>query len=55
MKNRFLAMTLVMLTLIMLVLPGCGSKKESVLIYTSVEDYIIEDMSARLKEEFPEY
>lgn len=34
---------------------GCGSAKESVLIYTSVEDYVIEDMNARLAEEFPDY
>ena len=34
---------------------GCGSKKEHILIYTSVEDYVIADMNARLKEEFPDY
>lgn len=36
-------------------LTGCGGKKDSVLIYTSVEDYVIEDMNARLSEEFPDY
>ena len=37
-------------------LTGCGgTEKESVLIYTSVEDYVIEDLSARLNETFPDY
>jgi len=44
----------IMFTLLML-LCGCNAKKESVLIYTSVEDYVIEDMNARLSEEFPDY
>lgn len=34
---------------------GCGSSKESVLIYTSVENYILEDLVDRLNEEFPDY
>lgn len=34
---------------------GCGAEKEKVLIYTSVEDYVIEDLSQRLREEFPDY
>lgn len=34
---------------------GCSSKKESVLIYTSAEDFRVEDLKARLKEEFPDY
>ena len=37
------------------VFAGCGSNKESILIYTSVEDYVVEDMSARLAEAFPDY
>lgn len=38
-----------------LLLTGCGAKKETVLIYTSVEDYVVEDLSQRLREEFPDY
>ena len=34
---------------------GCSSKKEKVLIYTSAEDFRVEDLKARLEEEFPEY
>lgn len=37
------------------ILFGCGAKQESVVIYTSVEDYVIEDMSTRLNEIFPDY
>ena len=38
-------------------LTGCGgsSSKEEVLIYTSVEDYVIEDLQQRLDEQFPDY
>lgn len=38
-----------------LLLSGCGSQKENVLIYTSAEDYRIEYMQQRLTEEFPQY
>lgn len=41
--------------LLLTALGGCGKKKEQVLIYTSVEDYVIEDLTARLKETFPQY
>lgn len=41
--------------LLLLLLTGCGSKKEQILIYTSAEDYRIEYLNQRLKEEFPEY
>ncbi len=34
---------------------GCSAQREQILIYTSVEDYVIEDITARLKEVFPEY
>lgn len=37
------------------VMAGCGAKKEAVLIYTSKEDYVVEDMNNRLREEFPDY
>ena len=39
----------------LLFLSGCGSKKEHVLIYTSAESYRVEDLKARLAEEFPDY
>ena len=34
---------------------GCAGGKEKVLIYTSVEDYVVADMDKRLKEQFPDY
>ena len=46
---------LVVIGLLFLMLTGCGSKKEQILIYTSAEDYRIEYLNQRLKEEFPEY
>lgn len=36
-------------------LTGCSSKKEKVLIYTSAEDYRVEDMKKALSEKFPDY
>lgn len=36
-------------------LSGCGSGKETVVIYTSAESYRVEDMWQRLNAEFPEY
>lgn len=36
-------------------LAGCGPKKESVLIYTSAEDYRVAYMRQRLEEQFPQY
>ena len=35
-------------------LTGCGSNKEKVLVYTSSEDYVVEYLNQRLKEEFPD-
>ena len=57
MKNNFKKFTAILLAIILVsavALTGCSSK-ESVLIYTSVEDYVIEDMNARLSEQFPNY
>lgn len=34
---------------------GCGGGKEKIIIYTSVEDYVVEDLDAVLKEQFPDY
>ena len=57
MKNitRKLSLLLALAMLLSLVLTGCGGGKERILIYTSVEDYVIEDMNARLGEAFPDY
>ena len=55
MKKRIITAALVLVMLLSMLLCGCGSKKEHILIYTSVEDYVIADMNARLKEEFPDY
>lgn len=43
------------LTGAMCLLSGCGEKKETILIYTSSEDFKIENMTNRLNEKFPEY
>lgn len=47
------AIAMIVTTLAMLA--GCGSNKETVLIYTSSEDFKIEYMTQRLNEQFPEY
>lgn len=46
------ALTLCLMTCLF---AGCGEKKPSVLIYTSSEDYKIEDMNRALEEKFPNY
>ena len=40
---------------LMILATGCGNSKDSVLIYSSAEDYRIEYMNQRLQKEFPEY
>ena len=42
---RLRAILLVVAILLSMSLVGCGGGKEKVLIYTSVEDYVIEDMN----------
>lgn len=54
-SNKLTALILAVVMILPLLLGGCGGSKESVLIYTSVEDYVIEDMNARLSEQFPDY
>lgn len=34
---------------------GCGETKEKVLIYTSIEDYVLEDLQECLNKKFPDY
>lgn len=55
MKIKAFAKIAVLVLTVAMMLAGCGAQKESVLIYTSVEDYVIEDMNARLSEAFPDY
>lgn len=55
MKIRSFLKVAAMMLLVVMLLVGCGSKNESILIYTSVEDYVVEDMNARLSEQFPDY
>ncbi len=38
-----------------LLFTACGEKKERVVVYTSMENYCVEYMEARLAEEFPQY
>lgn len=52
---KITALLLVVSMLFTMFLTGCGSKKEKILIYTSAEDYVVEDLNARLREEFPDY
>lgn len=53
--KKVLSVLLVAILLFSAMLTGCGQGAEKVLIYTSVEDYVIEDLTARLEEEFPDY
>ncbi len=57
MKNTTIKLLTLLLTVAIFatLLCGCGSDKEKVIIYTSVEDYVVEDLDARLKEQFPDY
>lgn len=56
--KKFVKKMLVLLLAIVLLLPllaACAGKKPRVLIYTSMEDYRIEYLNARLREAFPDY
>ncbi len=49
-------LSLILVTVIFAaLLCGCGEKKEKIVIYTSIEDYVVKDLDARLKEQFPDY
>lgn len=52
--KRILSIVLCLLLTVML-FAGCGETKEKVLIYTSIEDYVLEDLQACLNEKFPDY
>ena len=49
------AMMLTMLTSCVALFAGCSGSKETVIIYSSAEDYRIEHMQKRLNEQFPQY
>ncbi len=55
MNGKKLVFLTAILVLLMLCFTGCGDNKETVLIYTSSEDFKIEHMSAVLAEKFPDY
>lgn len=55
MKKRILSAALALVLLCAPLLTGCGNDKEEILIYTSNEDYVVEDLTARLEEVFPDY
>lgn len=55
MTRKTLSVLLLAAMALSLLLSGCGSGKESVLIYTSAEDYRVEDLTSALEERFPEY
>lgn len=56
MKHKKTKITTLLLTLgVTLLLSGCSKGKEQVLIYTSMEEYRMEYLNQRLKEEFPDY
>lgn len=53
--KKFLIFFLAALLLLPTFVISCGEQKEMVLIYTSAEDYVVEDMTARLEAAFPQY
>ena len=59
MKKTFRNITLFALALAMLIgttlFTGCGKSKKQIIIYTSGEDFRIEYMQQRMKEQFPDY
>lgn len=55
MKIKQICAMLLCLMLTASLFAGCGKSKEKILVYTSIEDYVIEDMQPKLKEKFPDY
>ncbi len=59
MKHILKRIALVVLSVAMLagsaLLYGCGEKKKEIIIYTSAEDFRIDYMQKRMKEQFPDY
>ncbi|NLO84777.1 MAG: extracellular solute-binding protein [Clostridiales bacterium] len=48
-------LSLLMVCAMALLLSGCSTADNKVIIYTSAEDYRVEYLTSRLKEEFPDY
>ncbi len=57
MKKRLISLLSLMLIgcLLIATLCSCDSGKEKIVIYTSIEDYVVEDLIGRLNEQFPDY
>jgi len=55
MKSRKSIILFVLALITVALFTGCSSKKEKILIYSSNEDYVIEDMQNCLDEKFPNY
>ena len=54
-RSLAIVMLIAMLAASVLSLAGCAEKKETVIIYTSAEDYRVEYMRKRMNEQFPQY
>lgn len=54
-RSLAIVMLIAMLAVSTLTLFGCGGAKETVIIYTSAEDYRVEHMQKRMNEQFPQY
>ena len=53
--KKFLSIALIVVMAVSM-FAGCGGGgKEKILIYTSVEDYVVDDMNKRLSQQFPDY
>lgn len=55
MRIKKIATLILCLLLTVSLFAGCGSSKETILVYTSGEDYVIESMQEKLDEKFPDY
>ena len=54
-RSLAIVMLIAMLAVSVLSFAACGGAKETVIIYSSAEDYRIEHMQKRLNEQFPQY
>ena len=46
---------LILMFCIILLTTGCGTKKEKIVIYTALEENLVQDLKEKSKKEFPEY
>lgn len=54
-RSLALIILIAMLAVSSLSFAGCGATKETIIIYTSTEDYKVEYMQKRMNEQFPQY